>query len=144
MQGGPSYYLPDHPCWTCHWFGYLRAENRHGFCVNPQLHAMAVTPSTGCAFWRREPGADDDMARPAAVEDGSPACRAVQRERARLVRIQEQGERARLPLGMHAVCGSRDGFLVVGGWRIRPDTVPAAEAEIERLGVNAAIRAGRL
>ena len=139
--GGPR---PFTPCWHCHWFGYLLAENPHGACVKPTNSPLATAPREGCAFWTREPGADEGGA-PRPLEPGAPARRAIDRERARLVKIQELAERARLPYGIHAEVSCREGLVVVG-W-IRPDRqvdMPALEAEIERLGINAAIRAGRL
>lgn len=139
-------WMDPRPCWHCRWFGYLMAENAHGLCVKPSINGMITSPSEGCAFWSREPGLDDaGGAAPAALEREAPQRAAIDRERARLEKIHALGERARLPHGVYAEVGFRDGTLVLG-W-IHPDRrIDRAplEAAIERLGVNAAIRAGRL
>ena len=146
MNGAPASYRPATPCWQCHWFGYLMAENPHGICVKPSLNAMITTPREGCAFWSREPGLDDaGGAAPVPLKREDPQRAAFTRERARLEKIHALAERARLPAGVYAEVGFRDGTLVLG-W-IHPDRQidrAPLEAEIERLGVNAAIRAGRL
>jgi hypothetical protein len=123
------------------------AENPHGACVRPSNVAMITSPSTGCAFWRLDERADElARERSRRLEYGSPEARAVRRERARLERILQLGERARLPHGIWVEVADRRGFLTHTGIPAdRRDVDPAAvEAEIERLGVNAAIRAGRL
>ncbi len=143
MTGSHIFSAAQRPCWHCHWFGYLMAENSHGTCLNPRAVPMVATPRTGCAHWRREPGADDAMSAPPALRPGSQARARIDAERARLDRIQEHGSRVKLTPGVYAVCMDRSGLLGVGGYR-EPEDVGAAEAAIERLGVNAAIRAGRL
>lgn len=123
------------------------AESPHGFCVKPSLVAMITKPSEGCAFWREEPRADELAAlRRRRLESGSSEARAVARERARLERIQQLGERARLPHGIWVEVEDRRGLLThTDIQKDRRDVDPAAlVAEIERLGVNNAIRAGRL
>ena len=139
-------WIDPRPCWHCHWFGYLMAENRHGLCVRPSSSGMITIPKHGCAFWRKEPGIEDVPGQATVpLERGDPARAAIDRERARLEKIHALGERARLPAGVYAEVGFRDGTLVLG-W-IHPDRQidrAPLEAEIERLGVNAAIRAGRL
>jgi hypothetical protein len=49
-----------------------------------------------------------------------------------------------LPLGMNAKCSDRTGPLVVGGYCIHPEALPAANVALRRLGVIVAIRAGKL
>lgn len=147
MNGAPADPIVNRPCVACHWFGYLMAENRHGACVRPGNVPMIATPKDGCAFWRLEPRADQLASeRSRRLEYGSPEARAVRRERARLERIQQLGERARLPHGIWPEVADRRGFLThTGVPEHRRDIDPAElDAEIERLGVNAAIRAGRL
>lgn len=133
------------PCWHCHWFGYLMAENRHGQCQKPTNVPMITMPEEGCAFWQREPGVDDG-GKPAPLRPGDPARLAFNRERARLVKITALGEGARVQgMQLHPACIDRSGILSLGDCHsLREDQVAQAEAAIERLGVNAAIRAGRL
>ncbi|WP_377153371.1 hypothetical protein ACFJIX_18060 [Roseateles sp. UC29_93] len=132
------------PCWHCHWFGYLMAENPHGQCQKPTNVPMITRPAQGCAFWRREPGVDDGGA-PAPLHPDDPARRGFDRERERLVKITALGERANLKgMNLYPECIDRTGILVLGNHLLRGDDAAQADAAIERLGVNAAIRAGRL
>lgn len=143
MTGSHIFSSAQRPCWHCHWFGYLMHENPHGICLRPHCVPVVATPRAGCAHWRREPSADDATRPPAALRPGSPARQRIDAERARLDRIAEQASRAKLPCGVYAVCLDRSGILVADGCR-GADERASAEAIIERLGVNAAIRAGRL
>ncbi|SEL11530.1 hypothetical protein SAMN05216359_105249 [Roseateles sp. YR242] len=143
MQGGSNFYPDPTPCWHCHWFGYLMAENGHGVCVNPNLVAVVATPRNGCAHWRREPGSDDSAWPPEAVGYRSPVQVRIEAERDRLVKIRELGQRAALPHGVYAECRDRSGILAPSGFGLTADP-SEAQAVIERLGVNAAIRSGRL
>jgi hypothetical protein len=49
-----------HLCWHCrHWGGiYARV---HGLCNRPGNPRVQAMPAMGCAFFEREPGADDDL-----------------------------------------------------------------------------------
>jgi hypothetical protein len=47
------------PCWWCrHWGGTY--AGLHGLCIRPGNPKVQATPATGCAFYEREPGADDE------------------------------------------------------------------------------------
>jgi len=132
------------PCSTCHWFGYLMAENPRGRCVRPGNYGTITSPASGCAFWTYEPGTDD--VQPPRLQPDDPARAVIERERDRLVKIHKLGERARLPHGIWPEVRDRSGILTHTGIpEHRRDIDPAElDAKIERLGVNAAIRAGRL
>jgi hypothetical protein len=141
----------DRPCWQCHWFGYLMAENPHGICVRPSNLAMIPMPAHGCAFWEREPGTDDDqVGRPPPLRPGEPARRAVDAERERLVEIlalaeEEARRRKVLPYGFYVDVAQRTGTLgLTGGHRDHPADREKLRTAIDGLGVSAAIRAGRL
>lgn len=62
----PSDYLTAHlrPCWHCRWSGGLLYQI-HWKCLRPGGIPVVATPKTGCAFYEREPGADDDGWAPA-------------------------------------------------------------------------------
>lgn len=145
----PTFYIrKGGPCWECHWFGYLMAENRHGLCLQPTSVGMITIPAAGCSAWRREPGSDDG-GRPTPLERGSPARLAIDRERGRLERIQELAEaelrKSPLPHGFWPAVGFRDGTIVLSGGRPdHPADRAALETKVARLGVNAAVRAGKL
>lgn len=144
MNGAPASLKPITPCWHCHWFGYQMAENSHGQCQLPTNVPMVATPSDGCAFWVREPGSDDGGP-PAPLHPKDPARRALNEERARLVRITTLGERAALDgMRLHPECIDRSGVLGIRYHRLSASDLQRAEEVIERMGVNAAIRAGRL
>lgn len=142
-------WMDPKPCWHCQWFGYLMAENRHGQCQKPSNVPMITIPAGGCAFWEREAGVDD-CPRPEPLRAGSPARAAFDRERARLMEIREKAEaevrrRRLLPDGFYVEVGFRDGTVVLSGGRVdRTADRAALEDQVARLGVNAAIRAGRL
>lgn len=138
-------WMDPRPCWQCQWFGYLMAENSHGQCQKPTNVPMITMPNDGCAFWQREPGADDG-GQPAPLHPDDPGRHGLDRERDRLVKINALGERARLNgMPLYPQCLDRSGILILGDYhRLRGDEIAQAEAAIERLGVNAAIRAGRL
>ena len=61
MNGAPSDYreLLGHPCWYCHWWGGT-SGSAHGLCVRPGGNVKKAQPATGCAFYEREIGVDDD------------------------------------------------------------------------------------
>ena len=132
------------PCWTCHWFGFLMAENNHAMCVNPALCPIRATPSDGCAFWVKGDGGS--MAR---LEHDSPEREAINVERDRLEKILELGRRAesKLPYGVYVEVVNRGGLLTLSvppHSHYRGGTVEELMPIVERTGVNNAIRAGRL
>lgn len=62
------------PCWTCHYYAGLTAFGTAAFCTLPNGSKVVALPEHGCAFWEREPGADDEVRRPdaPAPSDTSP------------------------------------------------------------------------
>lgn len=139
------------PCWQCHWFGYLMAENPHGFCVRPGGSGMISIPKNGCAFWLREAGIDDEPTRrPAPLEPGDPARAAIEHERGRLMHIlglaeDESRRRGILPYGFYVDVASREGTLnLTGGHRDHPTDRRQLCARVEALGVNMAVKSGKL
>lgn len=50
-----------HPCWHCHHFAkWLYGGINYVECAHPRLSKVKSDPQDGCAFWEREPGADDE------------------------------------------------------------------------------------
>jgi hypothetical protein len=47
------------PCWYCRWWGG-QVYGIHGLCTRPDGSPVQASPRTGCAFFEREPGVDDD------------------------------------------------------------------------------------
>jgi hypothetical protein len=63
----PAYFTPHQPvsqarargCFTCqHFHGGLMAG--HVICEHRGVVQVIESPRMGCAFWQREPGADDE------------------------------------------------------------------------------------
>lgn len=53
------------PCWTCKYdSGLLSGNDINGLCGYPRLLPLVGQPGYGCAFWMREPGADDEPSQP--------------------------------------------------------------------------------
>ncbi|HEV8552516.1 MAG TPA: hypothetical protein VGR65_03890 [Casimicrobiaceae bacterium] len=54
----------DHPggCYTCRWFG--ERIDVAVWCGKPGQSHVRSQADRGCAFWEREPGADDDLPTP--------------------------------------------------------------------------------
>jgi hypothetical protein len=50
----------DHPCWHCRWWGGVDSSGCHGLCDRPRISRVTAQPETGCAYYEREPGADDE------------------------------------------------------------------------------------
>ena len=62
-------FLGDHrPCWHCHHFEALVYGDSAALCGLPGGPRVRASPASGCAFWEREVGADDD---PDRVPPGS-------------------------------------------------------------------------
>jgi hypothetical protein len=70
MNGAPSESLsmPERPCWYCRWWGgeYARL---HSLCDRPNGNRVQAQPRTGCAFFEREPGVDDDGWQPIEIRN---------------------------------------------------------------------------
>lgn len=59
-----AYFSPwtdPRPCWFCHHYGGMTHEGSAARCVRSRAIRIAAQPAQGCAFWEREPGADDDL-----------------------------------------------------------------------------------
>ncbi len=54
------------PCWHCRHFGGLLYQGTAALCLRPGACAVTAQPVTGCAFWIRETGADDEPGPPSA------------------------------------------------------------------------------
>lgn len=99
----------------------------------------------------REPGADDEPgatwspAHPQALV-GRQHIEWAAATRARLQRILAMSDRARLPAGVYVKVLGLCGRLDVASYGRWPDPAELASwrAELERLGLNAAVNAGRL
>lgn len=60
-------YSRDHrPCWHCTAFVMLVYSGTAARCSREGRICIQAAPSTGCAFWEREVGADDEPGPPAA------------------------------------------------------------------------------
>jgi hypothetical protein len=59
MHGNHSY-APDHPCRHCRWWGGPDSSGAHALCERPKTSRVCAQPDRGCAFFEREPGADDE------------------------------------------------------------------------------------
>jgi hypothetical protein len=47
------------PCWECAHFDGMAAQATAALCGRPAASRVTAVPERGCAFWEREPGADD-------------------------------------------------------------------------------------
>ncbi|UDF33534.1 UNVERIFIED_ORG: hypothetical protein LHJ69_12965 [Shinella sp. XGS7] len=140
------------PCWTCHWFGYMHSADS-SFCVNPASCCNRSQAPRGCSQWMRETGTDDidpTAWRPRPINPSSALAQQCLDERLRLEKIYAHGERAYLLIrrdvvwGIYVTVTDRSGLLGVMAGSALPHHLAAAMEIVERLGVNAAIRAGRL
>lgn len=68
----------DAPCWHCSSYAGPDPSGSHALCLHDGRRAVQASPSTGCASFEREPGADDEPGPPAVVQIG-------QRQSARVV-----------------------------------------------------------
>lgn len=48
------------PCWHCEHFSGFVAGGAHAACELTGRRRVQATPATGCAFWMRVPGVDDE------------------------------------------------------------------------------------
>lgn len=53
------------PCWHCRWFAGMVLSDIAS-CGRDEGHVRAMA-SRGCAFWQREPGADDEPGPPPVI-----------------------------------------------------------------------------
>jgi hypothetical protein len=54
-----TYTAPSLPCWHCHYFGGFVSDGAHARCGHA-TGSVRAAPAHGCAFFEREPGADDE------------------------------------------------------------------------------------
>jgi len=57
---------PRRPCWTCRYHGGSDPSGGIRCTERPPRKSgywLIVKPADGCAFWEREPGADDETVR---------------------------------------------------------------------------------
>jgi len=50
---------PTRHCWHCLWWDGATPSGNHGLCSRPRASRVTALPERGCAFYSREPGADD-------------------------------------------------------------------------------------
>jgi hypothetical protein len=50
----------NHACWHCHWWGGVDTSGSHALCDRPKSSRVVADAETGCAFYVREPGSDDE------------------------------------------------------------------------------------
>jgi hypothetical protein len=50
-------------CYTCSHFGRHKGTV-YVWCIRPGFHHVVGQPLTGCSFWVREPGSDDEPCKP--------------------------------------------------------------------------------
>jgi hypothetical protein len=119
-------------------------------CLNPCCCRNQSQPHSGCSQWQREPGTDDEPAstwEPPIATQGrrDPHIAHCEAMRDRLDKIYEMSRRANLPKYVYVKAAGRSGLLELSmsPW-IKPDEVARHQKELDRLGLNAAINAGRL
>lgn len=64
------YTRPPRPCWHCVSFGGMLYAGAAARCARPSVSPVMAMPSTGCAYWKREVGADDEPGPPAVQGSG--------------------------------------------------------------------------
>lgn len=72
----PGHFSPHgipRPCWHCTSFVAMIYGGTAALCSRPGAVPVQAQPREGCAFWAREPGADDEPAAPPAVPNASVA-----------------------------------------------------------------------
>lgn len=52
--------LDPRPCWHCTSFGGLTYQGSAAACQHRGSYHVRAMPENGCAFWKREVGADDE------------------------------------------------------------------------------------
>ncbi len=60
------------PCWHCTSFGELVYAGTAARCRLEGRTSIQAAPATGCAFWQREVGADDEPGPPAVESTITP------------------------------------------------------------------------
>ena len=49
------------PCWWCHHYGRMLNEGTAALCARPGTAQVHASPRSGCVYWEREPGCDDEL-----------------------------------------------------------------------------------
>ena len=62
----------NQPCWHCTHFIALVYQGTAARCARADKQSIQAAPTTGCAFWQREPGVDDEPGPPAGASFSSP------------------------------------------------------------------------
>lgn len=57
------------PCWHCASFVAMIYGGTAALCNRPGAVPVQAQPRDGCAFWVRQPGADDEMSAPQAISN---------------------------------------------------------------------------
>lgn len=55
---------PARPCWHCAHFAGIGSSGVHALCHQGGHRHLEASPLTGCVFFQRDPGADDDPLKP--------------------------------------------------------------------------------
>jgi hypothetical protein len=53
-------WVEPRPCWFCHHFVHIVYNGTAALCARQVEPRVQASPGNGCAFWEREPGADDE------------------------------------------------------------------------------------
>lgn len=56
--------IPARPGWHCIAFGGMTAQGSAGLCNNRQCVRVRSGPESGCVYWERQVGADDEQWHP--------------------------------------------------------------------------------
>ncbi len=68
MTGFNPYPVESTPCRHCAHFGGMTAGDSAAICLFRGLMIRSM-PERGCAYWEREPGADDDVGQAIPLAD---------------------------------------------------------------------------
>jgi hypothetical protein len=60
IKGYFSPWSDPRPCWFCHHFDGMACEGSAARCLRGGFLRISAQAAEGCAFWEREPGADDE------------------------------------------------------------------------------------
>lgn len=72
MSHFSPYVAEPRPCWHCQHFEALVYRGTAALCSQGASRMVRATPAQGCAFWTREPGADDEAGPPILVSQAAP------------------------------------------------------------------------
>ena len=69
MHSTPNYMRA---CWHCNAYDGLTAQGTAALCKRPGGTRVQASPESGCAFWERKPGTDDEPGPPAGRSISTP------------------------------------------------------------------------